>query len=176
MRLIGDETLRLLVFAECNTEKTLARLLFSDIKECKLKHRGGLTLTLRGLDETVERESDNEYDLIGMICDLERGTIMEVSVRKVLDKYFRNSDRNVVAGCDRGGIYLYKRGKLFAIVFDPNFEEALSCLSEDFHAFYDKYKSRVKRGKFQNKLVKAMLSDEVILKAVSIIRTMLIGG
>ncbi len=111
-----------------------------------------------------------------MVCDLERGTIMEGSVRKVLNKYFRDSDRSVIADCDNGGIYLYRRGKLFAVVFDPKFEGALTCLSSNFRALYDKYKSRVKKGKFQEQLVYLMHKDKIIRKVLWIIRKELAGG
>lgn len=137
--------------------------------------RKGLSRVLEAFDKTVEKEQDNGHNLIGLVCDLERGTIMEVSVRKVVNKYFQDSDRIVLASCDGGGIYLYRRGKLFAIVFDPKFETVLSCLSSDFNRFYDRYKSTVKKGKFQAQLRLLILKDETIRELLSSIKRKLIG-
>lgn len=167
--------MRLLIFAECNTEETIATLLFRDIENFTVKHRGGLSLLLKAFDKTIEKEGDNDYDLIGMICDLERGTIMEESVRKILNKHFQDEDKSVITDCGRGRIYLYKKGKLFAVVFDPKFEEALSCLSNNFRDFYEKYRSKVKKVKFRERLEKAMLNDRNIRRMLSVLKRELIG-
>jgi hypothetical protein len=170
------------VITECNTEEIVAETLLEEkcqdnVKKCILHPRhGGIGRALKNFEVRARQSSKTSYGIIGLVADLERGKITQKKVEQVITKIFQNLEPTIVYNHNDKKILFYKKNQnqtlIFAILFDPWFEEVLSQISKQFKELYKEQRSHIKRNKNKGKL-REIMKEETIINIIQEIKALI---